>query len=210
MAPFAPRTHAAAAIRMKQIALDDHSRTIRRLRAKLATERRFSSIIREELDKKIVSMDRELELVMKDNCGLRDSLRIYQEREKTLHEDIVRRITQLEELRMNHHANLVSLEGCHTTNAGLTEISLRLSQKIARLKAKKQYMRESHSLYHQQMQATIQEIEGTVQEQALTIDALIDENTSLLQTIQDLQVGGAIPLEDDRRSIPKEALKNSN
>ncbi|KZV52047.1 phospholipid-transporting ATPase 8 [Dorcoceras hygrometricum] len=40
MAPFAPRTHDAAAIRMKQIVIGNQSRTIRRLRAKLATERR--------------------------------------------------------------------------------------------------------------------------------------------------------------------------
>ncbi|KZV18052.1 hypothetical protein F511_35959 [Dorcoceras hygrometricum] len=135
MAPFVPRTRAAAAIHMKQIALDNHSRTIRRLRAKLATERRFSTIIREELDKKI--------------------------------------------------------------------ISLRMSQKIARLKAKKQYMRESHSSCHQQKHIRIQEIEGTVQEQALTIDALTDENTSLLQAIQDLQGGGAIPFEYEPDEYPE-------
>ncbi|KZV47469.1 hypothetical protein F511_32663 [Dorcoceras hygrometricum] len=165
MAPFVPRIRAAAAIRMKQIALDNQSRTIRCLRAKLSIERLFLTIIIEELDKKIVSMDRELELVMKYNCGLLDSLRIYQEREKTLHEDIGHRITQLEELGRNHHDNLVALEGCHTTNAGLTEISLRMSQRIERLKEKEQYIRESHSSCHQQMQDRIQEIEGTVQEQ---------------------------------------------
>ncbi|KZV25254.1 hypothetical protein F511_24265 [Dorcoceras hygrometricum] len=38
MAPSAPRTHAAAAIRMKQIALDNQSHTIRRLRAQLAPQ----------------------------------------------------------------------------------------------------------------------------------------------------------------------------
>ncbi|KZV18029.1 hypothetical protein F511_39108 [Dorcoceras hygrometricum] len=36
MVPSAPRTQAAAALRMKQIALDNQSRTIRRLRAQLA------------------------------------------------------------------------------------------------------------------------------------------------------------------------------
>ncbi|KZV43160.1 F-box protein [Dorcoceras hygrometricum] len=40
LAPSAPRTRAAAVLRMKQIALDNQSRTIRRLRVKLATERR--------------------------------------------------------------------------------------------------------------------------------------------------------------------------
>ncbi|KZV16845.1 hypothetical protein F511_38099 [Dorcoceras hygrometricum] len=40
MAPSAPRTRAAAALRMKQIALDNQSRMIRRLRVQLETERR--------------------------------------------------------------------------------------------------------------------------------------------------------------------------
>ncbi|KZV49285.1 hypothetical protein F511_29024 [Dorcoceras hygrometricum] len=48
MAPSAPRTRAAAALRMKQIALDNQSRTIRRLRAQLATVRRESDAIKEE------------------------------------------------------------------------------------------------------------------------------------------------------------------
>ncbi|KZV28552.1 hypothetical protein F511_34174 [Dorcoceras hygrometricum] len=52
MAPSVPRTRAAAALRMKQIALDNQSRMIRRLRAKLATERRESTAIKEGLEKK--------------------------------------------------------------------------------------------------------------------------------------------------------------
>ncbi|KZV34560.1 hypothetical protein F511_27240 [Dorcoceras hygrometricum] len=48
MAPSVPRTRAAAVLRMKQIALDDQSRMIRRLRAKLATERRDSAAIKKE------------------------------------------------------------------------------------------------------------------------------------------------------------------
>ncbi|KZV58199.1 cyclic nucleotide-gated ion channel 1 [Dorcoceras hygrometricum] len=47
MAPSVPRTRAVAALRMKQIALDNQSRTIRRLRAKLATERRESAATKE-------------------------------------------------------------------------------------------------------------------------------------------------------------------
>ncbi|KZV43932.1 putative disease resistance protein [Dorcoceras hygrometricum] len=48
MAPSVPRTRAAAALRMKQIALDNQSRMIRRLRAKLATDRRESAAIKKE------------------------------------------------------------------------------------------------------------------------------------------------------------------
>ncbi|KZV27129.1 hypothetical protein F511_31086 [Dorcoceras hygrometricum] len=48
MAPSVPRTCAAAALRMKQIALDNQSRTIRRLRAQLATERRESAAMKKE------------------------------------------------------------------------------------------------------------------------------------------------------------------
>ncbi|KZV42433.1 LRR receptor-like serine/threonine-protein kinase FEI 1 [Dorcoceras hygrometricum] len=48
MAPSVPCTRAAAALRMKQIALDNQSRMIRCLRAKLATERRESAAIKKE------------------------------------------------------------------------------------------------------------------------------------------------------------------
>ncbi|KZV50154.1 hypothetical protein F511_22611 [Dorcoceras hygrometricum] len=58
MAPFNPHTRAAAAIRMKQIALDNQSQMIRRLRAKLATERRESAATNEELGKKVARLER--------------------------------------------------------------------------------------------------------------------------------------------------------
>ncbi|KZV54934.1 hypothetical protein F511_27778 [Dorcoceras hygrometricum] len=48
MAPSVPRTRAAAAIRMKQIALDNQSSMIRRLRTQLATARREADAIKEE------------------------------------------------------------------------------------------------------------------------------------------------------------------
>ncbi|KZV17070.1 hypothetical protein F511_02986 [Dorcoceras hygrometricum] len=52
MAPSVTRTRAAAALRMKQIAIDNQSRMIRRLRAKLATERRESAATMEGLETK--------------------------------------------------------------------------------------------------------------------------------------------------------------
>ncbi|KZV42308.1 hypothetical protein F511_32390 [Dorcoceras hygrometricum] len=52
MTPSVTRTRAAAALRMKQIALDNQSRMIRRLRAKLATERRESAATKEGLETK--------------------------------------------------------------------------------------------------------------------------------------------------------------
>ncbi|KZV44204.1 hypothetical protein F511_12943 [Dorcoceras hygrometricum] len=48
MTPSAPRTRAATTIRMKQIALDYQSRTIRRLKAQLASARRELDIITKE------------------------------------------------------------------------------------------------------------------------------------------------------------------
>ncbi|KZV51471.1 hypothetical protein F511_06939 [Dorcoceras hygrometricum] len=50
MAPSAPRTRAVAALRMKQITLDNQSRMIRRLRAQLATERRGLATMKKELE----------------------------------------------------------------------------------------------------------------------------------------------------------------
>ncbi|KZV56129.1 hypothetical protein F511_11509 [Dorcoceras hygrometricum] len=53
MAPSAPCTRAAAALRMKQIALDNQGRTIRRLRTQLATERRGLATMKKELDTQV-------------------------------------------------------------------------------------------------------------------------------------------------------------
>ncbi|KZV58088.1 hypothetical protein F511_31829 [Dorcoceras hygrometricum] len=50
MAPSVPRTRAAAALRMKQITLDNQDRTIRRLRAQLATARRVLAATKKELE----------------------------------------------------------------------------------------------------------------------------------------------------------------
>ncbi|KZT76768.1 chlorophyllide a oxygenase, chloroplastic-like [Dorcoceras hygrometricum] len=57
MAPSAPCTRAAAALRMKQIALDNQGRTIRRLRAQLATERRGLSTTKKELEDTQVALE---------------------------------------------------------------------------------------------------------------------------------------------------------
>ncbi|KZV32673.1 hypothetical protein F511_35938 [Dorcoceras hygrometricum] len=97
MALFVPRTRAAATLRMKQITLDNHNRTIRRLRAKLATERHESATIKK---------------------GLQD---------------------------------------------------------------------KDH----------IQLTESTIQEQQLTIETLMEENSRLLQTIQGLKVDNVVPFDDE-------------
>ncbi|KZV49217.1 TRAF-like family protein [Dorcoceras hygrometricum] len=57
MAPSVPPTRAAAVLRMKQIALDNQIRMIRRLRVKLATERRESAAIKKEHESTQVALD---------------------------------------------------------------------------------------------------------------------------------------------------------
>ncbi|KZV51369.1 helicase and polymerase-containing protein TEBICHI [Dorcoceras hygrometricum] len=57
MAPSVLRTRAAAVLRMKQIALDNQSRMIRRLRAKLATERRESAATKKEHETNLVALE---------------------------------------------------------------------------------------------------------------------------------------------------------
>ncbi|KZV40085.1 hypothetical protein F511_43276 [Dorcoceras hygrometricum] len=57
MAPSAPRTHATATLRMKQIALDNQDRTFRRLRAQLATQRRGLAATKKELEDTQVALE---------------------------------------------------------------------------------------------------------------------------------------------------------
>ncbi|KZV44732.1 hypothetical protein F511_37948 [Dorcoceras hygrometricum] len=180
MAPFVPRTRAAAAIRLKQIALENQSHTIKRLRAKLATERRESAAIKEELENKVSSLERDLQLQRCDNHSLRNTLTLY-------HKDIDRRISQLVEAKKEHKSNQVTLEASHTTIAELTEIALCMSKKIEMMRAKKQQARESHLECHHKLQARIHQTEEMIQDQHLIIEALVEEKASLLQTIQGLQ-----------------------
>ncbi|KZV27823.1 hypothetical protein F511_33825 [Dorcoceras hygrometricum] len=55
--PYAPRTRAAAALRMKQIVLDNQSHMIRRLRAQLAIERRGLATMKKEHEDTQISLE---------------------------------------------------------------------------------------------------------------------------------------------------------
>ncbi|KZV45893.1 hypothetical protein F511_32451 [Dorcoceras hygrometricum] len=178
MAPSVPRTRAAV-LRMKQIALDNQSRTIRRLRAKLAIEMRESAATKEGLETKVSSLERDLQIQRCDNYSLRNTVNL-------CHTNIDRCISLLVEAKKEHKTNQIALEATHKTIAGLTEINLCMSKKIERMKAKKQQARESHTESHHKLQARIQEAEDTIQEQHLIIEALVEEKASLLQTIQGL------------------------
>ncbi|KZV17551.1 kinesin-like calmodulin-binding protein [Dorcoceras hygrometricum] len=166
MTPFVPRTRAAAAIPMKQIVLDNQSRTIRCLRAKLATDRRESAATKEGLENKLSSRERELQIQRCDNHSLRNMVTLY-------HKDIDRRISQLVEERKS-------------------------------IRAKKQQARESHLECHKKWQAHIQQAQSMIQEQHLTIETLMEENTSLLQTIQGLQGNNGAPFDDEWEEDPEE------
>ncbi|KZV54728.1 pleiotropic drug resistance protein 3-like [Dorcoceras hygrometricum] len=112
MAPVSPRTRAAAPLRMKQIAFDNQSHTIRRLRAKLETERGESAATKEGLETKVSSLERELQIQRCDNHSLRNTVTLY-------HKDIDRRISQLVEAKKEHKTNQLALEASHKTIAGL-------------------------------------------------------------------------------------------
>ncbi|KZV29441.1 hypothetical protein F511_23547 [Dorcoceras hygrometricum] len=57
MAPSAPRTRAATALRMKQISLDNQGHTIRRLRAQLDTERRVLATTNKDFEDTQVDLE---------------------------------------------------------------------------------------------------------------------------------------------------------
>ncbi|KZV45924.1 vesicle-associated protein 2-2-like [Dorcoceras hygrometricum] len=199
MAPSVPRTRAAAALRMKQIALDNQSCMIRRLRDKLASERRESTAIKEGLENKVSNLERDLQIQRCDKHSLQNMVNLY-------HNDIDLRIFQLVEAKKEHKSTQVALEASHLTTAGLTEIGLNMSKKIERMRTKKQHARESHVECHHKLQARIQEAEDTIQEKTLIIEALVEEKSSLLQTIQGLQEdnGAPAPFYDEWEEEPEE------
>ncbi|KZV22134.1 plastoglobulin-1, chloroplastic [Dorcoceras hygrometricum] len=79
MAPSAPRTRAAAALRMKQIALDNQSRTIRRLRAQLATERRGLATMKKELEDTQVALEASHKALVEEKDSLLQTIQGLQE-----------------------------------------------------------------------------------------------------------------------------------
>ncbi|KZV28087.1 hypothetical protein F511_15324 [Dorcoceras hygrometricum] len=113
MAPFVPRTRAAAALRMKKIALDNQSRMIRR----------ESNAIKERLEKKVSSLERYLQIQRCDNRSLRNTVNL-------CHEDTDRRISQLVEAKKEYKTNQVALEASHKTIAGLIKIGLKAEDMI--------------------------------------------------------------------------------
>ncbi|KZV44678.1 Autoinhibited calcium ATPase [Dorcoceras hygrometricum] len=74
------------------------------------------------------------------------------------------------------------------------------------MKAKKQQTRDSHQECHHKWQARIQEAEDTIREQTLIIEVLVEEKSSLLQTIEGLQEenGAPVPFDDEWEQEPEE------
>ncbi|KZV55399.1 hypothetical protein F511_42753 [Dorcoceras hygrometricum] len=79
-----------------------------------------------------------------------------------------------------------------------------MSKKIEMMKAKKHQARESHLECHHKLQAHIQEAEDMIQEQHLIIEALVEEISSLLQTIRGLQDDNGAPFDDESEDEPEE------
>ncbi|KZV47758.1 hypothetical protein F511_23263 [Dorcoceras hygrometricum] len=79
-----------------------------------------------------------------------------------------------------------------------------MSKKIDRMRVKKQQARESHLECHYKLQARIQQTKSTIQEKQLTIETLMEENASLLQTIQGLQEDNVFPFNDEWEEEPEE------
>ncbi|KZV17920.1 pleiotropic drug resistance protein 3-like [Dorcoceras hygrometricum] len=100
MAHSIPRTRAVAALRMKQIALKNQSRMIRRLRAKLAIERRESTATKEGLETKLSSLERDLQIQRCDNHSLQNTVTL-------CHKDIDRLISQLVEAKKEHKTDQI-------------------------------------------------------------------------------------------------------
>ncbi|KZV51505.1 hypothetical protein F511_14403 [Dorcoceras hygrometricum] len=202
MAHSIPRTRAAAALRMKQIALDNQGRTIRRLRAQLATERRGFATMKKEMEDTQVALEAShkemapsiprtraaaalrMKQIALDNQGR--TIRRLRAQLATERRGFATMKKELEDTQ-------VALEASHKVIAGLTEIGLSMSKKIERMKVKKQKVRANHVECHQKFQARIHEAEDSMQAQHLIIEALVDEKDRLLQTIQGLQEANNAP-----------------
>ncbi|KZV52366.1 hypothetical protein F511_04971 [Dorcoceras hygrometricum] len=183
MAPSAPRTRAAAALRMKQIALDNQDRTIRRLRAQLAIERRGLAATKKELKETQVALEASHKVIAGlTEIGLRMSKNIALDNQdrtiRRLRAQLAIERRGLAATKKELKETQVALEASHKVIAGLTEIGLRMSKNIEKMKVKKHLVRSNHVECHQKFQARIHEVEDSMQAQHLLIEALVDEKPS--------------------------------
>ncbi|KZV36513.1 hypothetical protein F511_15684 [Dorcoceras hygrometricum] len=79
MPPSVPHTRRAAVIRMKQIALDNQSRMIRRLRTQLATARREADAIKEEHKANQIALEASHKALVEEKDGLLQTIQGLQE-----------------------------------------------------------------------------------------------------------------------------------
>ncbi|KZV24492.1 hypothetical protein F511_29343 [Dorcoceras hygrometricum] len=211
MAPSTSRTRDAAALRMKQIAFDNQSRMIRRLRAQLATARRESDTIKEEHKANQIALEAShMTIAGLTEIGLSSypSSRRFDASTTPDHRgaQLATARRESDTIKEEHKANQIALEASHMTIAGLTEIGLSMSKKIEKMREKKQQAREIHVVCYQKFQARIQAAEDSMQAQLLIIGALVEEKDSLLQTIQGLQEanGAPTPFDDEWEEEPEE------
>ncbi|KZV45926.1 hypothetical protein F511_32305 [Dorcoceras hygrometricum] len=230
MAPSAPRTRAATALRMKKIVLDNQDRTIRHLRAQLATERRGLAVTKKELKETQVALEAshkfiagltEIGLSMSNKemapsaprtraaTALRMKKIVLDNQDRTIRHLRAQLATERRGLAVTKKElkeTQVALEASHKFIAGLTEIGLSMSNKIEKMKVKKQLVKANHVECHQKFQARIHEAEDSMQAQHLLIEALVDEKDSLLQTIHDLQEANnaPAPFDGDWEEEPEE------
>ncbi|KZV39051.1 hypothetical protein F511_14398 [Dorcoceras hygrometricum] len=178
MALSAPRTRDAAAIRMKQIALDNQSCKIRRLRAQLATARRELDIITEEHKANQIALEAShMTIAGLTEIGLSMSKKIERMKAKkqkareshvACHQKFQARIQEAED----------SMQAQHLIIEALVEEKDSLLQTI-------QGLQEAN------------DAQDSMQAQHLIIEALVEEKDSLLQTIQGLQEANDAPTQFD-------------
>ncbi|KZV53153.1 hypothetical protein F511_19007 [Dorcoceras hygrometricum] len=81
-----------------------------------------------------------------------------------------------------------------------------MSKRIEKMRVRRQLAKANHVECHQKFQARIHEAEDSMQAQHLLIEALVDENDSLLQTIHGPQEANnaSAPFDGDWEEEPEE------
>ncbi|XP_073304087.1 uncharacterized protein [Primulina huaijiensis] len=186
------RNRAQAAIHMKQLAIDNQSRLIKRLRARLGERRRENAILATEKEVIRTELNNAIyqgELVRGDNMDLRDGIEHGLHRERKLHEDIDRYRKELEEEKQQNARSKKRLENLSEAINSISKVNHHLAQQGEVLKNKIKQNKRDYELRHQLTIDMLDEAEADVQGWKTQVAQLNAENAHLTHMVELLQEG---------------------
>ncbi|XP_073051566.1 uncharacterized protein [Primulina eburnea] len=177
---------------MKQLAIDNQSRLIKHLRARLGERRRENATLatkKEEIRTQLNNAIYQGELIRGDNMDLRDDIEHGLYREKKMQEDIDRCRKELEEEKQQNSRSKKRLENLIEVISSIAKVNQHLAQQDEVLKNKIKQNKKDYELRHQLTIDMLDKAEADVQGWKTQVAQLNAENAQLTHMVELLQEG---------------------